>query len=352
MATTTLPTFTKRIDDAFTETWYEIKAEAIDNILNATPIMAALKASGCLTPQEGGDLITRTIKHGTGTTKAVTKGDTFSQGEPELETVARWPFRMLSAHVQRDLFTDRENRGKFKIKDYISKRLQAARDALVAQQETDLTQAYSTTAETSDKVLESLNELILPYTEAHAASATYGLITRPSVLAEATGENVSKHTVGNIWWGSKYRQMTLPIEINLVSDMKMLYNGVSDNIEPPNLIVSNLTPFELYEDFALDMSQIVKDTGGQLADLGFDVLRFKGKPWIWSNGLKGSLDADKMQVLMLNTKYIELVYDPGMWFDMTEWKPIPLQGTRIAHILCACNLIGTQPRRQGRLYEA
>lgn len=348
---TTLPTFTKRIDDAFTETWYEIRAEAIDNILEASPITAILKLKGCMVPQAGGDLITRTIKYGTQTAVDVKKGDTLTQGEPELETVARWTFRTMSTHIQRDLITDRENRGKFKIKDYVAKRLQAARDAMVTLAETELTAAWAATAETTSKAMQGLNELVPPYAATDngvgACSNTYGLIQRPVTYA-ASG-NVIKPATGNTWWGPIYKAITLPLEVNLVSDMKSLYNGISNNMEPPDLILSNLTPYEAYEDFGLDMAQIVKDEGGQLVDLGFSVIRFKGKPWIWSNSIAL---ATVNEVLMLNTKYIEWVYDPGMWFDMTEWKPIPLQTTRIAHLLSASNLITTQPRRHGRLYGA
>ena len=354
-AVTTLPTFTKRIDDAFTETWYEIRAEAIDNILNATPLWAALKAKGCLTPQVGGDTITRTIQYGTAATPIdIVKGDTLSQGEPQLETVARWTFRNMSTHVQRDLLTDRENRGKFKIKDYVAKRLKAARDSMVQQYEAELVPIATAVAETTSKAIQGLNEMIPDYTYANAGtSPAYGGIARPATLA-ADG-NVYRFTQAgstgsNWWWGSVYKALTLPIEVNLVSDMKSLYNGISNNMEPPDLILSSQSLFEAYEDFGLDMAQVVKDDGGQLLDLGFDVMRYKGKPWVWSNGL--TFTGSKAQMLMLNTKYIELVYDPGMWFDMTEWKTPPFQTTRVAHILSTCNLISTQLRRHGRLYEA
>ncbi len=80
-----------------------------------------------------------------------------------------------------------------------------------------------------------------------------------------------------------------------------------------------------------------------MADLGFEVLRFNGKPMIWTP----SMTANHM--LMLTTDFMEFVYDPNMWFSMTEWKPIPLQTTRIAHILSAGNLISDQLRRHGRL---
>jgi hypothetical protein len=350
---TTLPTLTKRMDDAFTETWVKTQSEATDNILDATPIMAALKAKGCLVPQAGGDVITRTIKYGKAATPvAIAKGDTLSQGEPELETVARWTFRYLSTHVQRDSITDNENRGAAKIKDYVTKRLTAARDALAEANEDALIAAYSATAETTDKVVQGLNEMVPIHTEAcftTGTEKTYGGVNRGTTITTITGTGVEGATVGNTWWSPRYKALNLPIEVNLVSDMKDAYNGLSNNREPPNLIISDLSMFSLYEDFALDASQIVKGAAGnQLVDLGFGVLKFKGVDWTWSPDFQ---IASKMQMLMLNTKFIELVYDPGLWGEMTEWKPIPLQLTRIAHIIQKCNLITTQPRRHLRLYE-
>jgi hypothetical protein len=126
--------------------------------------------------------------------------------------------------------------------------------------------------------------------------------------------------------------------------MKKLYNGIFKNKQAPDLIISDRGLFEMYESFALDISQIIKETDTRMADLGFDVLRFKGKRMIWSD------DATTDDMLMVNTEHIKVTYDPQLWFEMTEFKPIPLQGERIAHILLAMNTISGQLRRHGRLY--
>ena len=61
---TTLPTYTRTLDDAFVTTWYEIREEAIDNILDATIVWNILMGSGSFTEQTGGEIITRTIPPG------------------------------------------------------------------------------------------------------------------------------------------------------------------------------------------------------------------------------------------------------------------------------------------------
>ena len=336
---TTLPSLTRTIDNAFVTTWYEIRTEAIDNILDATVVWAALKGAGCMKPQEGGDLITRTIRYGRATATEIEKGDTLPQGESELETMAIWRWRTIASHVQRNMFDDQKNRGKAKIKDLVGTKLKAAREALTEKFEDSLFNTH-VTAETG-KLFQGLNDLV-PLT-ADRATGTYGGIARPTAYAaEANGVEVP--STGNTWWGPKYLPGTLSsIEDDLLTDMKRLYNSIHNNQEAPNLIITTQEIFELYEEFAMDISQIVKDESTRLADLGFEVLRFKGKPLIWTP------DLDEANMLMINTNHVEVVNDPGYWFEMSEWKPIPLQPDRIAHIICFSNMISAQLRRHGRL---
>jgi len=348
---TSLPSLTRRVDDFFTNTWFEIRAEAIDNILDATNVWAALKGAGTFVRQVGGEYITRTIRYGESTRKAVKKGSTFEQGEPELKTWAKWNWKYTSAHVQRDAFDDQKNAGKFQIASLVADRLGAARDALTQGYETDLFR-HTDETEAAHDYIQGLGDVVPIYAHIKTTDGTYGGITRPSAFtAEANGVYVATSTEQNPWWAPKYKALTTPKEVNLLSDMKKLYNSCANNQSPPNLIIADQTLFELYEDFAVDASQIIKDESTMLADLGFDVFRFKGKPMIWSPNAYNSTDSENM-MYFLNMNFIEMVYDPNMWFDMTEWKNIPLQGVRIAHILSANNLITTQPRRHGLLTDA
>jgi hypothetical protein len=339
---TTLPVQTRTIDDAFVTTWYDIRKDAIDNILNATVLWAALNAAGCLVPQTGSDLITRTVRYGEQAAVEIERGDVLPQGEPELETMAIWRWRTIASHVQRNLFDDQKNNGPNKIKDLVAQKLQAARDGMEQKFESSLTNAI-VTGETG-KLVQGLNDLVPP--SASRTTGTYGGIARPSAYAD-TGNGVFAPSAGNTWWGPKYLAGTLStIEDDLLTDMKKLFNTVSNNQASPNLIVTTQSVFEIYEEFALDLVQIVKDETTRIADLGFEVLRFKGKPIIWAPGITAN------HMLMLNTDFIEIVYDPSYWFEMTEWKPVPLQPDRIAHIVAFLNMIGTQPRRHGRLEYA
>src|SRR3990172_5992698 len=133
---TTLPTYTRTLDDAFVTTWYEIREEAIDNILNAVVVWNALMGAGAFTEQVGGEIITRTIRYGEIAAQQVTKGSVMTPGEPKLETMALWQWKYLASNVQRSVFDDQKNAGPSKIKDYVGSRITAARDGLEQKFET------------------------------------------------------------------------------------------------------------------------------------------------------------------------------------------------------------------------
>lgn len=337
MAVTTLPSLTRTIDNAFMHTWFDMKPVITDQILAATPIWAALKQRGCMTPQVGGEFITRGVRYALPPTQTIVQGTVFTGGETEMETNARWTWRYFGANITRTMVgknSDQQNQGPFALKNYVTTKLEATKEALQQRCETMMTNSIDSTEVATD--VQGLNDLV-PVSASRAAG-TYGLINRPTTFSS------DLPTVGNIWWTPKYMAFTANKEQNLVSDMKHLYNVIYNNQEAPNLIVTTQDIFELYEDFGLDAVQIVKNDSGGLVDLGFEVLRFKGKEMIWSNSITTG------DMVMANTNYIELVYDPTVWFDMTEWKYTANQLERQAQIVCAANMVGRQPRRHGRLY--
>lgn len=337
-----IPSLTEELDDKFLTTWYSIKPAAVDNILNATPIWALLNMAGCFERKVGGRLLTETIRYGKKSATAVQKGDTLPQGESETETMAVWKWKYLASHVQRSWQDDQQNQGEDAIKDYVSKRTMEARDGLEEEFEDGMFRAFN--SDESGKFPLGLNDLVPR--ESNKLSGTHGGIQRPSAYTtDAVGVAIPDPSGTNHWWGSKYLQWSSSKEVNLESNMKSLYNSLHANQDPPKVIICDQADFELYEEFALDKSQVIKDEATRLVDLGFEVLRFKGKPMFWVTGI------DTGDMIMLNTDWITVKYDPSMWFDMTDFKHIPLQGERIAHILCTLQMYTTQPRRHGRLHN-
>jgi hypothetical protein len=326
------------LDDAVLETWYEIRPEAIDNILDATPVTAALRDKGRFVPQVGSKYIERTVKYGNQSTQNIEKGDTISSSVPDLETAAFWNFRWLATPVQGSLYDDCENAGKFKNQDYIMKRLQDARDSMAQQLESDIMDSAYRSADTfaseASKYIQGIPDIVTNSTY-NDGDITYGGINRSD----------------NSWWRINLKQWTSPREVNLLSDMRNLYNTCYAHQEPINFILTDQTTFELYEEFAEDKTQLVKDTGSRLADLGYEVLRYKGKPLLWSDNVGASYNPTaSSDMMMLNLNFIDFVYDPNCFFDMTDFKKIHNQLEREAQLVTRCNLVSSQLRRHGLLY--
>lgn len=353
MAVTTLPTYSKTIDDTFTQTWYEIRPEAADNILNATVITAWLKSKGCYKPQDGGNTIERSLEYALPPTKAVGKGDVLGSGETQTRTAAFWDFnRNLSVHIQRSLFGpngDRANRGKFQIVNYVMQRLERATEAMKQQQELDLFNATSTDetgvipSGSTSPTMRSLYDLVPSV--ASRATGTWGGVNRPTAYDNtSTAGSVDTPTTGNIWWSPKYMCANSDPEVNLLSDFKHFYNVVTDQIETPDGIVTSQNWFEIYLEFGLDQTQIVGSS--DLLKLGFATAKYLDADIIWSK----NQTADNAR--FLNSRWIDMVYDPIVWFMLTEWAMIPGQLERIAYILCTqSGPITHQPRRHGLLYS-
>lgn len=335
---TTLPALTETIDNAFLHTWYTIRKTATDNILNGTPLMALMKEKGCMTPQKGGRFITRNVFYDYPATTEVAKGDDLGQGETETDTMAIWTWRYIATAVQRSLFDDQVNSGPDKIRDYVATKLERARQSFTQRHETDMFNTQ-VTAETGKK-MQSLFDVV-PTTTTLASTGTYGKINRPLTFS---GNNPA---TGNTWWSPRYASITGPIDVTLLSDMTSMFNVIENNQqEPPDVIVTDRTTFELYEEFGRDAAQVMMSSSTKkLLDLGFNALQFKGATLIWSSLMTAS------HLKFLNTNYIELVYDPGMWAAMTPWKDMNggTSAERVAHILSAMNLITDQPRRHGEL---
>ncbi len=322
----TIHSLTEAIDTWWTHVWYTIQKVAIDNILDANPVWAALKERGCMVTQEGERFIQRTIRYGKKSARATFKGDVFPHGEDELETGAFWNWKYIVSHVQRSIFDDQQNRGAGRIRSLVQSKIEAARESLIEKNEDNLFLAFNS-SETASNNPAGLNDLCPA--DGNKASGNYGRIPR-----------------SNSWWRCKYKTGTAPYAVNIKTDMTNLYNTIGQNKKYPNLMLTTQTLFEAYENYGEEKTHVVKSTAGKLLDLGFEVLHFKGHPMIWGSGV------DSGTVMMLDTDFIEMVYDPIMWFDMTNFKDIDLMDARVAHILCALNMFTTQPRRHGRLVYA
>lgn len=341
----TLPTLTENLDTNFLHTWYEIRPQAIDNILDATVFTLALKEFGTMTPQVGGRFITRTIRYATKSIQNIQKGSVLNQSEIEYETLARWTWKHNAVDVNQSVIDSQINAGPFKIKDYIASRLSVARDAIV--QDSEVNYMRSAKADSTGKQHNGLYDVVVPYSATENNLNNTHSITPDDGDAASASERSGNIARTNTYWQNVYNADTpsafTNFALNLLPDMRSLWNRVTANLESPNFILLNVDLYEAYEDEVADKQQVVRTAFDQkAADLGFETFTFKGATVTFSSDLDGTTTRD---MFFINMNYVELVFDPNLWFEMTDWKSNTNQLERVAYIVSAQQLITTQPRR-------
>lgn len=314
---------TEAIDNLYTSTWQHMKGTAIDNIFDATPFWFWMRDKGRFETQTGGRHILEPIEYAKNDgVKFLGKGGTVSLNDREFLTEAFYDWRYIVAPLVRFGVDDQVNRGKTKIMSLVNSKLSNAENSLIDTLETTLFAG----AGAAGGAFDGLQHLVQ---DDPTASSVVGLINQST----------------NTWWRNKTNNMTgVSFATSGVDRMRTMLNDVTNNRlkDRSDIIVTAQTPFEYYEDAAFTKLEI-RDT--RLAELGFDNQVFKGIPMVWS-------PACSQRMYFLNTRFLRVVYDPSMWFDMTEWKPIPDQvNDRAAQIASAITTTTSRRRVQGVIYN-
>ena len=317
---------TEFLDDLYTTTWQNMKDDAADQIFDATPFWAWMKANNRMETIEGGRWIGEPLSYDKNDNISwLRKGSTVSLNDFKHLTTAKYDWRYLSGSLVRFGVDDQQNRGKNMIIKYLDSKINNTKDALADEMETRL---FGSDGDTDPE---------------HPAFDGLQILVADDPTASVSIGGFDQSTFD--WWRNKTNNMTgVSFATSGVSRMRTMFNDVSQNKrnDAPDIIVSGQTPYEYYEDEALDILQIQNT---RMAELGFDHQTFKGRPWIWSPACANT------RMYFLNTKYLKYVYDPAYFFDMTQWKDIPDQvNDRAAQILTACQFITNRRRTQGVIH--
>ncbi|QDP56795.1 MAG: putative major head protein [Prokaryotic dsDNA virus sp.] len=337
---TGVPTLSETLNTEFTHTWYEIRPEAIDNILDATPVTALLRAKNRFKSQNGGRFIERTVLYGEKTASGFVKGDVLPVEEPDLETVALFNWGYTQVPVTRTFVDDQVNSGPEKIKDYVDTRLTAARNALVQKIEAVIMAEATWTAASKDPL--SIYDYIPDNGDGtnrfvSGSSTTYGGIDQENPWWQNQDYTIAAGSE------NQYGTKTGPASSTMYDDMRNVFNTTGAQLSNPDCIITTQSLFEIFEDFAVQKEQIIRDETTRLADLGYDVLRFRGKPITWSSRTKAS------QMIFLNSEFFDIVFDPKAWFDMTDWQRPSRQLEQVAYIILAWQILGYNKRFNARV---
>lgn len=322
---TPVQTLSEGLDNLYTTTWQNMKDTVKDQIYDAMPFWFWMKEKGKIDHVAGGRFITEPLRYAkSDNIKWISKGGTVSMSDKEFLTIAKYDWRYLVDTIVRFGVDDQQNRAKNLIISLMDAKLDNSRDSLTDEMESVLFQA--------------------------AGGASSGFDGLQFIVADVPGS--SSNTVGGIdpsvhtWWQNKVKNMTgLSFAANGIAEMRTILNNTMNNLkqDAPDIILSGQTPYEYYEDAVLDFYRV---TNNKLADAGFLNQTFKGIPMVWSPQCANT------RMYWLNTRFLRLVIDPIMEFEMTEWKAIPDQvNDRAAQIITAGQLTTSRRRCQGVMYN-
>lgn len=319
--------FTQALDDLYTTTWQKRLPGVFDNVFNAAPFWFFLKDKGKLKPVRGGRFLETNLEYAQNTTvQWIGRGGTVAMNDFKFLTVAQYQWRYLVANILRFGVDEQQNSGDARIIDWVNAKLNNTEEALISTLETTLA-AGSGAATLPAAAFDGLQFLVPDF--ANIASAAYN----------AGGIDPSVYT----WWQNQATDMTgLSFAVNGIASMRHLLNNCMNNrrMDAPDIILSDQNSYEYYEDAVLPMLRIGST---KLADAGFENQTFKRIPMVWSPSVTA-------RMYFLNTRFIEFVYDPGYFFDMTEWKAIPNQvNDRAAQVELACTFMTNRRRVLGVL---
>jgi len=314
---------TEQIDNLYTTTWQHMREEgAVDNIFEATPFYFWLRDNDRIKFQEGGRFIEETLVYKKNDDVVwLGKGGTVTLQDREILTGAYYIWHYIVAPITRFGVDDQKNRGRMQIINLASTKLENAQDSLVDTLEIQLFAGAGSDGGPFDGLL---------------------LLVANDPTTSVTVGGINQQTYD--WWRNKFKDMTgISFSSAGVQNMRTMMNNCSRNKgqEKPDILVTNQTIFEYYEEAVFDKYQIHNQ---KLTDLGFENMVFKGSPMIWNPSAPSS-------IYFLNTKYIKMVADPGYYFDMTEWKPIPNQvNDRAAQIISAITMTTNRRRAHGVMH--
>lgn len=320
-------TLTEAIDNLYTTTWQHMGDTVADQVFEGSPFWFWMKEKGRLKTKEGGKYFTEPLRYAkSDRVQFIGRGGTVTLSDQEFLTDAVYEWTYLVDSIVRFGVDDQQNRGKAKIIDLMNSKQEMSKDSLV------------------DKIEIKLFDTVIGHTE--KATPFYGM---QDIVAD--DPTASANNIGGIdpstytWWQNQYLNMTgQSFAVLGPKRMRTMLNDCGKNLKGsrPDIFVSGQTPYEYYEDTTLEQKRVVNKT---LGDAGFENIEYKGIPLVWSPSCANT------RMYMLNTNNLWVVYDPMMFFDMTEWKPIPDQvNDRAAQIITAMQLVTNRRKSHGVLF--
>ena len=346
---------TEALDSLAVSTWRHMKQKIADQVFNEVVFFAYLKSKGRLQTYQGGKYIETPVSYAENDTVGwISDQDAVNINDIDPLTTAEYNWRYLVASVTRSQIEEQKNRGKMAIINLLKHKMEVAQNSLVKEIETRL---YAS-ADTNNKMMEGLQHLVR---DDPTTSTTIGGINqstyswwRNQTLNYATtaeyGNSDTQSSAGANVFGAAHASGP---DKGIVA-MRETKDAASKSLgnERPDII---LTDYNVYRAYNASIDDHLRIITQKVGDLSFQTLTFEGLPILPSDNCPQDTSTSSSnlvfnascvgsKIYMLDTDHIYAYYDPGMYFDMTEWKPVPNQLKRAAQIVTAMNMIACSRR--------
>ena len=310
-------------DTYYTSTWYNILGkEPTDNIFDSNALLVLLTKKG-VKRQSGGTEVHIDLEYDTNdTVESIGRGGEISLADTDPITKAIYKWKYVVGNVTRYYTDERENKGKYQIINMAETKMGNLKRSINAKMN-----GYLFGDGTGNGGLDPLGLKAIIAEDPTASSTTCGGIDQSAYS----------------WWRNQYDSMTgEAVEVYLLTNMMKMFNNCTYNGEYPNYIVTDQNSVQAYEEETGEKYQIVNKT---LGDAGFQTLQYKGIPLTWDR------DCEDYSMYFCNTDYMYLISNSDSEFDLTNWKEIPNKLDRVAQAVHMGNIVTSNRRMQGVLFE-
>ena len=336
-------TFSEVLDSMAVATWRHMKKTVVDQIFDEIVFYNYLRSKGKIQSYQGGKYIETPLSNAENDTLSwINEQDAVNINDLDPISSAQWDWKYLVASVTRSQIEEQKNRGKMQLINLLKHKMQVTKDTLVKELESKL----FSDVDSGGKSMEGLQHLI-----ADDGVGTVGGVN-------ATTYTWWKNQQINYYTGAKLGGSGTSGGFGVAHDdgpdrgivaMRTMIDSCSKSLgnAKPDIILTDKATYRLYNASIDDKLRIVTQKVG---DMSFQTLTFEGLPILATDTCPQDANS-RSRMYFIDCDHVTMFYDPGMFFDMTEWKPVPNQLKRAAQIVTACNMITTMRRSSGVIFD-
>ena len=318
-------------DQLSATTYKNHRKQMTDNIMKKIAILAYMQQAGKVERKGGGTKIVEPLMYGTNTTaKSYSGRDVIDTSPQDGMTAAEYSWKNVAVTVEITEEEENQNKGAPKL--------------------IDLLKAKFDQAEKSLRLV--INQMLLTDGTGNSSKDLSGLknYIKYNYTASVSVGGIDQAT--HSWWRNRIAYTTA-YATSGVPKMRTVFNSCTREGDQPNLLLSDQTTFESYEDKLSNIEKIVFSKGSDLVgDMGFISQTFKGKPFTWDSQLVADTTdytGELGRIYFLNTDFLKLLIDPNMDFKLGEWKAPFAQRLKATQILMRGELVCSNRQQQGIL---